>query len=93
MSFNTIGQCANDPAFILRITSCIAQEQRAAGDPASPGPLQEEMRWSVAAAADVEAAYASAVAAGNPNPGGDDAVITDGMILANVQAAWPDAAP
>jgi hypothetical protein len=44
----------------------------------------------VSAASDVEAAYASALAAGNPDPGGDPAVITDAMILAKVQAALPD---
>jgi hypothetical protein len=31
-------------------------------------------------------AWESAVAAGNPAPGGDAAVITDGMILSAVQA-------
>jgi hypothetical protein len=47
------------------------------------------MTWPVVIASDVEAAYASALAAGNPSPGGDPAVITDGMILSNVQAKWP----
>jgi hypothetical protein len=45
--------------------------------------------WAVVTAADVNDAYASALAAGNPDPGGDPAVVTDGMILANVQANWP----
>jgi hypothetical protein len=45
----------------------------------------------IAAAQDIEAAYASAVAAGNEHPGGDEAVITDGMILAYVQANPPPA--
>jgi len=47
------------------------------------------MAYPVATATDIEAAYASALAADNPDPGGDEAVITDGMILANVQAKWP----
>jgi len=47
------------------------------------------MAWAVGGAADVEAAYASALAADNPDPGGDEAVITDQMILSNVQAHWP----
>jgi hypothetical protein len=93
MSFNTINRCANDTALIARITACVAQEQQARGEPPSPNALQETMRWAVATAADVEAAYASALAANNPDPGGDEAVITDGMILANVQADWPAAPP
>jgi hypothetical protein len=47
--------------------------------------------WAVASANDVEAAYASALAAENPDPGGDETVITDGMILAHVQANLPPA--
>jgi hypothetical protein len=52
------------------------------------------MYWPVCVAGDVAAAYESALAAGNPNPGGDPAVVTDGMILSAVQADWPpDDAP
>ena len=38
----------------------------------------------------MEQAYEYAVNAGNPDPGGDPAVITDGMILSGVQANWPE---
>lgn len=41
------------------------------------------MIWPVASATDVEAAYASALAAGNPDR--TASVVTDGMILANVR--------
>lgn len=91
MTYLTVHRCAHDGALIDRITACIAAEQNTRGEPVSPNPLQDTMRWEVATAADVEAAYASALAAGNPNPGGDETVVTDGMILANVQAAWPAA--
>lgn len=47
------------------------------------------MVWAVCVASDVAAAYESAVVAENPNPGTDPAVVTDGMIIANVQAKWP----
>ena len=47
------------------------------------------LRWEVSAKSDIEAAYASALAAGNENPGGDEGVITDGMILAAVQSLAP----
>ena len=89
MSYKTISRCVSDPSLVPRVTAAIAQEQRAKGEPASPNALQEQLMWSVASASDVEAAYASALAADNPDPGGDESVITDGMILANVQASWP----
>ncbi len=89
MSYTTISQCVSDTAFANRVNACIAQEQLAKGGSAKPSDLTSELTWAVASASDVEAAYASALAANNPNPGGDEAVISDGMILTNVQAHWP----
>ena len=85
MSYSTIHLCANDKSFTDRVTACIAQE----GSTESPESLTGQIRWAVAVSSDVEAAYTSALAAGNPDPGGDPSVITDGMILAHVQANWP----
>jgi hypothetical protein len=45
------------------------------------------MVWPVSIA--TEAEYASALAGGVPNPGGDESVVTDSMILAATQANWP----
>lgn len=84
MSYATINQCAHDLAFSGRLTAAAAQEGATA-----PESEAARLVWPVSAAADVEAAYASALAAGNPNPGGDETVITDGMILSAVQAAGP----
>lgn len=84
MSYTTIHQCANDPAFVDRVTACIAQEGHA-----NPQSVLGNVVWPVASKTDIEAAYASAIAAGNPNPGGDESVITDGMILAAVQSIPP----
>jgi hypothetical protein len=84
MSYSTINSCAHDHELIGRVAAACAQEGSTAPDGAA---LQ--VVWPLAAASDVEAAYASALAAGNPSPGGDPAVITDGMILANVQAHLP----
>lgn len=84
MSYATIHQCANDQSLIGRATSACAAE----GDP-NPAVTVFRVIWPLAAASDVEAAYASALAGGNPDPGGDESVITDGMILANVQANLP----
>lgn len=81
MSFATIYRCANDSAFIGRVTACAAAE----GDFTQVGNLI----WPVSAASDIEAAYASAIAGANPDPGGDESVITDQMILSGVQAHWP----
>jgi hypothetical protein len=89
MSYSTIAQNVADQAFVDRATACIAQEQIAKGEAAQPITLLGEMLWAVASADDVEQAYASALAADNPNPGGDEAVITDTMILSHVQASWP----
>lgn len=83
MSYATINKCANDVSFLGRITAATAQE----------GALDVNvatgyLRWPVSAAGDIEAAYASALAGDNPDPGGDESVITDGMILSAVQANW-----
>jgi hypothetical protein len=82
MSYATINQSAGDAALQGRLTACCAQEGET--DPAS---AMQRVLWPVVTADDVEAAYASALAADNPDPGGDETVITDGMILAHVQAA------
>lgn len=86
MSYNTIFASSNDPALRGRITAACAQERPASDD---PNALMMGVLWNVVTASDVESAYASALAAQNPNPGGDESVISDGMILANVQPNLP----
>lgn len=91
VSYSTINQCANDPAFMDRVRAATAQElnmRDVAAPPMTFAAYVDSFRWAVATATDVEAAYASALAADNPNPGGDESVITDGMILSAVQAGW-----
>lgn len=85
MSYSTIDQCSHDQVFVGRVTAACAQEDI----PPNPESAGWGMRWQVAAKPDIEAAYASALAAGNPDPGGDPAVITDGMILSAVQSLAP----
>ena len=98
MSYTTITQSANDPALQARVQAATVQE--AWNNPAvADSPFAADVQasafngarlvWPVCASSDVEAAYASALAAGNPNPGGDESVVTDGMILSHVQASWP----
>jgi len=91
MSYATIARNVQDNAYNARIQAAIAQEQKARGEPVDPFVHAVALGWSVASASDVEAAYASALEADNPNPGGDESVITDAMILGNVQAGWPAA--
>lgn len=81
MSYGSINRCANDPSFQGRLTACVADE--GAADPVAD---MYRLRWTVSSASDIEAAYESAVAADNPDPGGDPSVITDAMILGVVQA-------
>lgn len=84
MSYGTINRCVADAAFQGRLRAAVAKE----GED-NPDAVAFAIIWPVAASADIEAAYASAVAASNPNPGGDESVITDQMILSAVQAHWP----
>lgn len=84
MSYATIYQCASDAAFLSRVTAACAQE----GYP-EPTTNAVDVRWPVASKSDIEAAYASALVAGNPDPGGDETVITDGMILSAIQTLPP----
>lgn len=82
MSFHTINLCANDASFQGRLRACCAQENR----PPDPDTAMWAVRWPVSTKSDIEQAYASALAADNPDPGGDESVITDGMILSAVQS-------
>ena len=85
MSYATIARCAVDTDLMPRVTAALAQENVVGSAPSVIGNYM----WEVASASDIEAAYASALVAENPSPGGDETVITDGMILAFVQANPP----
>jgi hypothetical protein len=81
MSYNTINRCATDSTFQGRVSAACAAENEP-----DPVPAMYRIIWGVSAKSDIEAAYASAVAGGSANPGGDEAVVTDQMILSAVQA-------
>jgi hypothetical protein len=81
MSYATINQNANDYQFLSRLTAALAQEGAQL-----PDEVVMQVRWPVCSASDIEAAYAFAINSDNPNPGGDETVITDQMILSAVQA-------
>jgi hypothetical protein len=81
MSYGSIYACANDAALYGRITACCAQEGAE-----NPQGVANDVLWPVVTATDIAAAYEAALISGNPDPGGDPSVITDQMILSNVQA-------
>lgn len=84
MSYSTINVCAHDTELHGRVTAACADE----GSPAPEGAMWQ-LIWRLSSRDDIENAYASALAGGNPHPGGDESVVTDAMILAAVQALLP----
>jgi len=96
MSYSSISQAAQDQALIARVSAAVQKEawngavsssDMAAQFRGSPTYGADQLIWPIAI--DNEAAYDSALAGSNPNPGGDPAVITDANITAGVQAHWP----
>lgn len=81
-TYTDIADVSDSPTLQRRVAACAAQQQA----PGDPWAWQYENRYQWAAAPGWGAAWASALASGNPDPGKDPAVITDGMILTQVQA-------
>lgn len=74
-----------DPDLRHRIAAVVATEDfNAPGE--HPTTWADKYQWDVCAEPGIGDAYASALAAGNPRPGWDLAVITDGALLAAVTA-------
>ena len=95
MSYSSIAASTIDQAFVDRVSAATIAEawnnpavadSGFAADVKAAYTNARTMVYPVAVASDVEAAYESALAAGNPDPGGDPAVVTDAQILSNVQA-------
>jgi len=72
---------ANDPSLANRLTAAAAEENKTSPYEA----WVSTRRWDLAATPGWAAAWESAVAGGDPDPGANELVITDGMILAAVQ--------
>lgn len=81
MAYATIAAMAQDLALFQRLTAAAAEEHKTRPYP----DWVDTYRWDLAATPGWAAAWESAVANLNPDPGNDPAVITDGMILAAVQ--------
>lgn len=80
MSYNTAADLAYDMSLQRRVIACVALEGGA-----DPVQWASKKAWPLAAQPGWADAYASAIATETPDPGKDEAVITDAMILAAVQ--------
>ena len=88
MAYWDQAQLSRDGDFNQRIGAAAAVEVELAGR--QPLAWADERQWQISASPGFADAYASAVVSGNPRPGQDGAVITDGMILSAIQALYPD---
>ena len=96
MSYTSITQASRDEALADRVAAAVHKEAQSNPELADTefgrsvaDGFAQTSRFAYPVAIDTEAAYESALAAGNPDPGGDPAVITDAAILSSVQAHWP----
>lgn len=81
MSYLFQAKIANDGNISQRVTACVALE----GVEEAEGWAWSH-RWKLSAQPGWSNAYASAVANGIEEPGADESVITDSMILSAVQS-------
>jgi hypothetical protein len=81
MSYRTLAQLAHDEHFLTRVTACAATENIA-----GPERWSRENQWQLAAAPGFDDAYAYAKNTGVEDPGNNEGVINDSMILSAVQA-------
>ena len=83
MSYNAIAAAAADTHLKQRIAACFAQETNG---PEQPLALAELHMWRIVAAPAISDAYSYAVATNVPNPGKDEAVVTDAALKTAVLA-------
>lgn len=89
MSYLTQAKMAQDYGLIMRIAACAASE----GVSLAPTSWADTHRQRLVASPSWDTAWESALAGDVENPGEDEAVITDGMILAAVQLHAESLAP
>ena len=83
MSYNHIADAAQDSDLRRRVAACFAQQTTGTEQPEA---LAAVHMWRIAADNDIADAYAYAVNTNVPDPGKDEAVVTDANILAAVTA-------
>jgi hypothetical protein len=81
MSYKSVADMAESFSLSRRLTAGAAKESID-----NPQVWVQSYRWEVASQPGWDTAWDSAVAGGIPDPGADEAVITDGMILSGIQA-------
>jgi len=81
MTYNDVAEMTADFSLIRRLTAGAASESIEA-----PEQWVQEHKWELTSQPGWSEAWASAVAGENPDPGKDEGVITDGMILSGIQA-------
>lgn len=98
MSYTTIQAAVRDTALQDRVTAAAMKEAIAGGPEFKDSEFGAQLRgypilalntfmWPTAV--DYETEYEYAVDSDNPNPGGDEGVITDENIQASIQTHWP----
>ena len=88
MSYSTQSDISGDSKMRARVAQAAA-EQGCADAGLDPDQWSQMWRRIWAAAPGWDLAWESAVAGENPSPGDDPAVITDAMVLAQVQSMMP----
>ena len=83
MSYNAIAAAAADPHLKARVAACFAQQTTGTEQPEA---LASVHMWRIVANGPIADAYSYAVATDVPNPGKDEAVVTDANILDAVAA-------
>lgn len=88
MSYLDIAHMTSSASLQGRLAAAAAQEQGSGAElsPDMPEVWAQVNRWKLCAAPGWDAAWASAEAGANEDPGADPAVITDAQILSQVQA-------
>ena len=81
MGYLDIANMTQNGALVRRLTAAAAQEGEA-----EPEGWVQAHRWTLCAAPGWADAWGSAEASGVADPGADESVITDPMILSEVQA-------
>ena len=87
MAYASIAEMSEDVALTRRIAGCIATQDYTPpqGIYNTPLAIADVIKWRCVGQPGWAAAYEYAVNSNNPNPGADEAVITDAMILSAVQ--------
>ena len=83
MSYNAIAAAAVDADLKKRVAACFAQETTGVEQPPA---LAELHMWRIVATSPIADAYSYAVATDVPDPGSNEAVVTDAAILDAVEA-------